>query len=167
MNSQPTDRAWIWPLLMAATITLASGQTRLATPDIGFTLSKDKLGHFFVFGLLATALLRTDPLRRKAWVGTVLAGLLTSLFGLFDELRQSLTPGRAVEFADWLADTAGACTAVTVYKVWPAYRRLLERQVPTWPMARDTGRNASSGNLTETTPPGATVKPPRRSARRE
>ena len=52
--------------------------------------------------------------------------MLVSLFGITDEWHQSFTPGRAVEFADWVADTSGAVLAVTLYLRWGWYRRLLE-----------------------------------------
>jgi VanZ family protein len=58
------------------------------------------------------------------------AAVAVSLFGLCDEWRQSFTPGRFVEFADWVADTVGALVAVFVYQTWPAYRRLLEWRLP-------------------------------------
>ncbi len=52
--------------------------------------------------------------------------LAVSLFGLSDEFHQAYTPGRAVEFADWVADTLGAVVAVFAYWKWDAYRRILE-----------------------------------------
>ena len=52
--------------------------------------------------------------------------LLTSAYGMADEIRQSFTPGRSVEIADWVADTLGACLAVSLYQLWGWYRRLLE-----------------------------------------
>ncbi len=55
-----------------------------------------------------------------------MAALIASLYGGFDEVRQSFTPGRSVELADWLADTLGAWVAVLVYARWHSYRRLLE-----------------------------------------
>jgi VanZ family protein len=127
---------YIFPLLLVVTIFFVSGTSRLATPDLGFTFSKDKIGHFLVFGLVATAILRTPRLRKAGVKGAIIAVLLTSLYGAFDEFRQSMTPGRAVEFADWLADSIGAVVAVVVYLRWHAYRRLLEYR---WPK-RDSER---------------------------
>lgn len=107
-------------------IFFASGTSRLATPDLGFQLSKDKIGHFLVFGLLATLILRTPALRSRGFAAVAIAALLTSAFGAFDEYRQSFVPERSVEFDDWLADTAGAIVAVLVYAKWTFYRELLE-----------------------------------------
>ncbi len=104
----------------------ASSTSRLATPDLGFTFNKDKLIHFLVFGLVATSILRTVKLRQIGWKGALIAATLTSLYGICDEFRQSLTPGRSVEFADWIADTAGAIVAVIAYTQWRAYRNFLE-----------------------------------------
>jgi hypothetical protein len=99
-------------------VVVASGQSQIAAPQgIGF----DKVAHFSVFGLLATLVARCPGVLRFRY-----AILLVSLFGISDEFRQSFTPGRAVEFADWVADTLGAVTAVTLYAFCPAYRRLLE-----------------------------------------
>ena len=98
----------------------------MATPDLGFQFSKDKLAHFLVFGLVATSILRTPKFKDLSWRSLILAATITSVYGGFDEFRQLLTPGRSVEFADWLADTLGAIVAVIVYAKWGWYRRLLE-----------------------------------------
>ncbi len=82
----------------------------------------DKVEHALIFGLLATLLVRSGFLPKFGWV----AVLLVSLFGVSDEWHQSFTPGRSVEFRDWLADTCGAALAVTLYVYWGWYRRLLE-----------------------------------------
>ena len=114
------------PILLAASIVLASSVSELATPDLGIRFSPDKFYHFFFFGLLATLLLRNPEFLRARWKGTLTATLLVVLFGSIDEYRQSLTPGRAVEFYDWLADTIGALTAVTAYRCLPPYQNALE-----------------------------------------
>ena len=124
----PTNRAswlrWLYPVALSAMVVIASGRGQVAGPDI---VNFDKLVHFGVFGLLATLVVRSPGLRH-AWV----AVLAVSLFGIGDEFRQSFTPGRFVEFADWVADTLGALTAVLAYVLWPAYRRLLEYPLR-WP----------------------------------
>ncbi len=86
----------------------------------------DKVAHFGVFGLLATLVVRTHGVwRRPGWRALLAIGAV-SLFGITDEWHQSFTPGRAVEFADWIADTAGAAFAVALYLRWPWYRKFLE-----------------------------------------
>jgi VanZ family protein len=104
--------------------------SNLATPDIDLRLSKDKLAHFLVFGLVATSILRTPKLCNLRASSLLIAIVLTSAYGGLDEFRQSLTPGRSVELADWLADTSGAILAVLIYAKWAAYRKCLEWSVP-------------------------------------
>ncbi|WP_221029209.1 VanZ family protein [Actomonas aquatica] len=112
---------WGWPVALAVMVFFASGRGSVAAPDI---VNIDKLTHFAVFGLLATLVARTQP-RRRWWLGLVVA----SLYGMADEFRQSFTPGRSVEVADWVADTLGAAVAVTVYARWTFYRQVLERNL--------------------------------------
>ncbi len=106
-------------------IVLASGRSQIAAPP--GVPGVDKLGHFLVFGLLASVVVRS-PGRRRAW--PLCAVVLVSFFGISDEFHQSFTPGRSVEFADWLADTLGAALAVALYANWGAYRRVLEWRLP-------------------------------------
>lgn len=122
----PEKRAWLWPILLLATIFTLSGTAQIATPDIGLQFPKDKVAHFLAFGLLATAILRIPRLGRLGWGGAAIAALITIVCGGFDELRQSLTPGRQVELADWIADAAGAIIAVIAYRHLTPYRKLLE-----------------------------------------
>lgn len=119
-------RASIWPFAIVVAIFAASCQSQLATPDLGFTFSIDKLAHFLVFGLLATSILRIPRFFTNGWRGALAAAVLVSIYGICDEYRQSLTPGRSVEFADWVYDTAGAIVASIVYLKWTLYRQILE-----------------------------------------
>lgn len=111
---------WLYAAALVVMIFIASGSSQVAAP--GFIPSVDKLSHFLVFGLLATLVQRSPGINGRAW----LALLLTSAWGITDEFRQSFTPGRFVEVADWVADTLGAALAVTLYSRWAWYRRLLE-----------------------------------------
>lgn len=117
-QSHASKLRWLYPLALAAVVVIASGRSQVAAPPV---VNIDKIVHFSVFGLLATLLARCPGVRRFRY-----AIALVSLFGISDEFRQSFTPGRSVEFADWMADTLGAATAVTLYAFWPWYRRLLE-----------------------------------------
>ena len=87
------------------------------------------MAHVGVFGALATSLIRLNYFYRREWKGALQVWLLIALYGALDEYRQSFTPGRSVEFDDWLADILGAALAVSLYKAWPWYRRLLETNV--------------------------------------
>jgi len=109
-------------------ITGASGRTVAAPPGLDF-FSADKLAHFLVFGLLATACFRALGGKFHPNARSLIAVLLVAGFGAVDEIHQSFTPGRSMEFDDWLADLAGAVVAVAVYRLWPAYHRILETPV--------------------------------------
>ena len=113
---------WLWAVAVIATVFMASGSSHVAAPAI---VNFDKVAHTMVFGLIATLVGRS--FRRRRWVWFAI--LLTSIYGATDEIHQSFTPGRSVEVDDWAADTLGACLAVTLYQLWPWYRRLLETPV--------------------------------------
>ena len=113
-------RAVVWPLAVAALIFVASSRSRVAT--LGTPLLNDKVVHFCVYGLLATLVCRLG----RGWRSAALALVVASLYGASDEWHQSHVPGRAAEWADWVADTLGAATALALYTAWGAYRRLLE-----------------------------------------
>ncbi|MCF7688666.1 MAG: VanZ family protein [Cephaloticoccus sp.] len=121
--TRPNLLPWAYVAALAATIVFASGRSVVVAPDI---VDFDKLAHFFIYGLLATLVTRAGFPERRGWW----AVLIVSLFGLTDEWHQSFTPGRAVELADWVADTLGAITAVAVYMHWRNYRTWLEN--PLW-----------------------------------
>ena len=113
--------SWIWPLMLATVVFFASGRSSVASPGwVGI----DKVAHFAVFGLLGILIARTQPPRRWWW-GIVLA----SAYGGVDKWRQSFTPGRFVEVADWVADTLGALVGVTVYARWTWFRIVLEKNL--------------------------------------
>jgi VanZ family protein len=118
-------RNHLWPFLLMGLVFFASGRTRLATPDVAFSI--DKVGHFVVFGMIAVCWLRHPLCAGKGWMGGVIAIVLTSGYGALDEWRQSFTPGREVELWDWVADTVGAVTAVVMLLAVPGLRHFLER----------------------------------------
>ena len=114
-------RGWLWPIAMCAVVVIASGRSQVAAPGI---TGIDKVAHLLVFGLIGTLVTRTQRPARW-WLGILAA----SSFGAIDEWRQSFTPGRSGEFADWVADTWGAILAVALYIKWPAWRRMLEWEI--------------------------------------
>lgn len=117
----------VWPVLIAALVIAASHRPRLASPDV---TNIDKITHFAVYGLIGTLLCRMG----QGWRAAIWAVVAASAFGATDEWHQSFVPGRSPELADWVADTLGALTAVLLYRLWPLYRRTLER--PVWPVRR-------------------------------
>ncbi|MGC4073141.1 MAG: VanZ family protein [Nibricoccus sp.] len=119
-----SSRAFIWPLVLMALIFFASSNSNIAAPNIG---GIDKAGHFVVYGWLGVLWARVPALTRLTPLGVWIAVLAASLYGISDEFHQSFTPGRSVEFDDWIADTIGALVAVTIYARWHGLRRWLER----------------------------------------
>ena len=113
-----------WPFLLAGTITWCSGYPATLPQVDG--LAVDKIGHFGLYGALATAILRHPSVARFPWLGLWWALPLASAYGLGDEFRQSFTIVRMFEWDDWIADTLGSATAVTLYLRWAWYRRLME-----------------------------------------
>jgi VanZ family protein len=114
-------KPWIWPFLLATTIVLASGVNPINPIHVNHI---DKVVHFLVFGLIAIMLVRIQ--KPCTWTWVLISFFIVTGFGAMDEFRQSFTPGRSVEFADWLADTLGAGIAVTSYKVLPWFSTILE-----------------------------------------
>ena len=122
----------IFPIAMIIIVFFASGSSLdLNVPRF---YMQDKLVHFFLFGLVATLVLRVSYHPDRPWRSGLVSILLTSLYGVADEFRQSFTPGREVDVMDWAADTMGALVAATVYIHVPFWRRFLERTF--WERAR-------------------------------
>lgn len=119
------NRAHLWPVLIVGTVFVVSGQSEVATPSIDLP-RLDLLAHFAVFGALATSIIRIPAVYNRGWKGAVFAVLATSAYGGLDEWRQSFTPGRFMQFDDWIADTLGAITAVLLYTRCALWRRVLE-----------------------------------------
>ena len=87
----------------------------------------DWFGHGVGYALLGALALRAFAGGR--WTGVtaqavVAAALLAALYGVTDELHQTLVPGRTAAVSDVAADVAGAVLAVTAGWSW---RRLSPR----------------------------------------
>ena len=80
-----------------------------------------KLGHMFIFGVLAVlylyALKRKKSLLETQGAFYLLSLLLTSLYAISDEYHQSFTPGRHSSGKDVLIDICGALTALVILYV--------------------------------------------------
>lgn len=81
----------------------------------------DKVIHAVAYGILALLLYGAT---RRTW----LAVLLTSLYGITDEIHQHFVPGRSADGFDWLADTVGATLAVLLLGLF--VRFLTQRRRP-------------------------------------
>jgi VanZ like family len=82
-------------------------------PAVRFALFnlQHKLAHLVAFGLLAL-LARWTFADLRPSRADLLAVLVPSLFGVFDEYHQSFIPGRRAALDDWLTDTLFAGLAV-------------------------------------------------------
>ncbi|MEO5960176.1 MAG: VanZ family protein [Opitutaceae bacterium] len=113
---------WVWPATVAGLIVVASSRSIVASPDVD---NIDKVTHFAVFGLIGTLVGRLG----RGWKAAVWSWLAVAAFGALDEWHQSYVPGRSPEFADWIADAAGAAVAIALYNGWAGYRRMLEMKL--------------------------------------
>lgn len=84
----------------------------------------DKLGHFlmyFVFSLLLSRWLFSAwqlPVNKSR----LLAVLICSLYGIWDELFQSLTPSRDVSAVDWGFDVFGASIGAYLFPLYLQFK---------------------------------------------
>ena len=120
-------RRWSGVALLVYLTALVTG-THLPHPEVLIPIqSNDKLLHFGAyFGLAFLMATRLQTLRPVTWRATLAIWSLAALTGVVDELTQ-LLPGinRHCEFADWLADIAGAACGLLV---WLGLRRMLIAQ---------------------------------------
>jgi VanZ family protein len=92
-------------------IVLLIGTTLPATHVPSFGVS-DKFKHFGAYFGLAVLLCFTLHYQNKYLLlkNYFLLGtwIITSFYGMLDEIHQSFIPGRSAEFLDWFADALGA-----------------------------------------------------------
>ena len=102
---------WTAVICWAAAIMWLSSMTPGQLPDAAF-FTPDKLNHFVAFALgawLTAAALRVSHVGGQITRQVILAILLISAFGAFDEMLQTYTPGRrGGDLYDWIADFLGA-----------------------------------------------------------
>jgi len=120
-------RAWLPAVAYMTFIwVLSSGTHDISFEQLPF---KDKAAHFCEYGLLglltAHAVLRTWT-KLPVWRALLLAALLTSAWGFFDELHQAFVPGRDSDAMDLLADTLGGFVGAFCFRV---IERFLPREV--------------------------------------
>ena len=120
--------AWAPPILIATLIFLGSSLGGGALPTSPFAGS-DKLVHLVEYAALGFAICRAFTRRMAARTGTGRRGpaallgaiAVATLYGVLDELHQTLVPGRVFDLADLLADAVGASLGATVG--WRRYQR--------------------------------------------
>ena len=123
--SQARILSWLPPLAWGALIFfLSSGQSSLGGIDLGdFGGLITNLAHPFAFGILALLVIpvfgRTTGPHGLRWTrmspqNAVWIVALVALYGLTDEIHQSVVEGRDASLLDWLSDFVGAYFVVRV-----------------------------------------------------
>jgi VanZ family protein len=75
----------------------------------------DKAQHFGAFFGLALLLCWVIPTRHSAWQKFLTVAVIAMLYGAFDELTQGFVRGRSTDIRDFIADSLGIWTAISVY----------------------------------------------------
>ncbi|MBN2362039.1 MAG: VanZ family protein [Deltaproteobacteria bacterium] len=108
---------WMPAIIYAAIIVALSSSSRPLPIELPFS-GCDKLLHVAEYALLA--LLVRWPLSRMAPPvarhADAITAALVGLFGLSDELHQSLVPGREADSLDVLADCVGALFGIALWR---------------------------------------------------
>lgn len=110
--------AWLPALLYMGVIWILSSFAVIETPfELDQFPHHDKVIHFFEYAglafFIAHAVMRTWSEHSRIRVAA-LAVLLTSMFGLSDEIHQSFVPGRHADVFDLVADIAGSLAGTTL-----------------------------------------------------
>jgi len=123
------QKRWLWilPLTVAAGIVWLSAQSQYPG-GIQLPPPLDKAAHASVFAALAWALdlaLQNNRPELPLYRRHMIVFLVTAGFGATDEWHQHVVPGRACEFADWVADAFGAGMGLLVGSLPLAFTRRL------------------------------------------
>jgi len=94
-------------------------QSSYPSPDIGPDWTfKDKVLHFAAYALLGALFLRafkTTRIKHHLKLILLLSILLSSLYGISDEIHQSFVPFRSADAMDALADILGSAFGVYIF----------------------------------------------------
>lgn len=106
------------PVVWAGVIITATSipSSTLSLPEQAASL--DKVAHFGLYSVFAWLLARHGFGIAGRWLATALAVIVASGFGVVDEWHQQFIPGRSTEYADWMADTAGAAVGALGYALF-------------------------------------------------
>jgi len=116
-------RPWIPAVLWAATIFVLSSFPGSAYPATNL-VNADKLVHVALYGLLGALCARgfVHDRGRGLWSALALAALVSTLYGISDELHQAFVPGRNSDWRDVVADAVGSLLGAA-WITWRAARR--------------------------------------------
>jgi VanZ family protein len=105
-------RRWLPPLLWAGVILFGTSLPQDVVPVQ--TSQFDKIAHFSIYTVFSYLLTRQLLDITTRWRSAAIAVAIAVVFGALDEWHQRFIPGRSTEFADWLADSAGAVVGALV-----------------------------------------------------
>ena len=114
----------LWAFIIAIIIYVYSGGNEFNIP-FNLFYGSDKLMHALAYGLLATFIVRI-PFNKPLIYNLIFATLLASIYGLFNEFRQSYIPSREFEIYDGVSNAIGAFIASSFYTGSNRYRSLIE-----------------------------------------
>ena len=84
-------------------------------PAVAISDKFEHLGAFFILSILLSLALRFQNKNKYLKQNFLVASIvITSFYGVLDELHQYFIPGRYTEFLDWFADTLGAVIGVII-----------------------------------------------------
>jgi len=119
----PARRAWLWgPALAAmAAIFIASSQSDLRPPE-GVSNEQAHSAGYAGLGALVARALAGGFGRPLAGLHAVGAVLLTTVYGVSDEVHQSFVPNREADPRDVVADAVGAVIGTAGCWAWGIIR---------------------------------------------
>ena len=126
---------WAPLILWMLWIYWLSARPSLPHPNRGTGISDDFFdypAHAFTFGVLTWLAWRVASSYRGGWSDRMVAclsyasGGFAALYAVFDEVHQTLVPGRVGSWRDWLADLVGILIIVGLLVLRPRVR-LLQR----------------------------------------
>lgn len=114
------------PFIWALLIMIASSIPADQLPNVQI-FGWDKIAHvcvFFIFGILILRSLyhRNKPIISKKQIAILTLVFVVS-FGIFDEIFQSIIPGRTSDIYDLIADAVGGILAVSFFNFINFYGR--------------------------------------------
>ena len=118
MNARKLLPPLLWAGVILTATSIPSSQLQLPVQ----TAALDKAAHFGLYSVFAWLLARHGFGVAGRWFSTVLAIIVASAFGVVDEWHQQFIPGRSTEYADWVADTAGAAFGALAYALFSRRR---------------------------------------------
>ncbi len=99
---------WLVPVAVLACI--LAGTSWPTPPDMPH--NSDKVVHFSAYALLGASVGWAAVTR--AWQRMAVCVVVVSMLGAADEWHQQFIPSRSMDVRDWLADTAGAVTGLSL-----------------------------------------------------